>query len=68
MNYHLCWQVTSYNSSEKFASGQFTNQAIGDDTLSDWIANSNDNINNTDIVLWYTMGMHHIPTQVRHAI
>ncbi|GAQ84521.1 hypothetical protein KFL_001920220 [Klebsormidium nitens] len=30
------WTVTKYNSSEKFASGVFTNQATGDQTLLNW--------------------------------
>lgn len=52
--------VTQYHPEEIYASGKYPNQHQGGDGLTKY-ASANRNIENEDIVVWYTMGHHHIP-------
>jgi primary-amine oxidase len=58
MNKHL-W-VTPYEPTERFPAGEYPNQCAGGEGLPAWTQKDRA-IANTDLVVWYTFGHHHIP-------
>mgnify|MGYP001335433844 CR=1 FL=1 len=58
MGNHL-W-VTPYDPAEQYAAGDYPNQHAGGAGLPAYTA-ADRSIENTDLVVWYTMGHHHIP-------
>ncbi|PKG24731.1 primary-amine oxidase [Niallia nealsonii] len=51
--------VTKFDRKEQFASGSYPNQSKGGEGLTKYIE-ANRNIENEDLVVWYTMGHHHL--------
>jgi primary-amine oxidase len=58
MTKHL-W-VTPFHPAENYATGDYPNQHPGGAGLPEW-TQANRSIEHTDLVVWYTLGMHHIP-------
>lgn len=56
--YHV-W-VTPYRAEERYAVGDYVTQSQGGDGLPAW-TRANRPIENTDLVVWYTVGIHHVP-------
>ncbi len=52
--------VTPYHEDERYAAGLYPTQSRGGEGLPAW-TKANRPIENTDIVLWYTIGFHHHP-------
>ncbi|GAB19497.1 putative copper-containing amine oxidase [Gordonia effusa NBRC 100432] len=55
---HTLW-VTPNSPDERWPAGEFVNQSSTDHGLPAWTA-ANRSIINTDVVLWYVFGIHHI--------
>jgi len=59
VNYHL-W-ITPYSPDEMWAAGRYSNQSLPGQGLPEWTS-ADRNVEDTDIVLWYTLGFHHVPS------
>jgi primary-amine oxidase len=55
---HTLW-VTPNSPEERWPAGEFVNQSARDAGLTRWTA-ADRSIENTDVVLWYVFGIHHI--------
>jgi primary-amine oxidase len=55
---HTLW-VTPYHPDERWPCGEFPTFATADSGLGAWTA-QNRSIENTDVVLWYVFGIHHL--------
>ncbi|MCU1700020.1 MAG: tyramine oxidase [Mycobacterium sp.] len=55
---HTLW-VTPNQPDERWPAGEFVNQSAADTGLGEW-TKADRSIENTDVVLWYVFGIHHI--------
>jgi primary-amine oxidase len=55
---HTLW-VTPNHPDERWPAGEFVNQSAADTGLGEW-TKADRSIENTDVVLWYVFGIHHI--------
>ena len=58
INQHF-W-ATRYHADEMYAAGAYPNQSPGGAGLAKWVSN-NESLSNQDVVVWYTLGVTHIP-------
>jgi primary-amine oxidase len=63
---HQLW-VTPYDPAERFPAGEFVNQSDGGEGLETWME-ADRSIENTDIVLWHSFGLHHLPRTEDHPV
>ena len=52
--------ATAYDPAQLYAAGFYANQSRGNDGLPVWIR-ANRSLQNSDVVVWYTLGVTHIP-------
>ena len=52
--------VTPYHPHERFPAGEYPNQHSGGAGLPEWSL-ANRSIEDTNVVLWYTLGVNHVP-------
>jgi primary-amine oxidase len=55
---HNLW-VTRYSADERWPAGAYPTQSTLDTGISEWIKDDA-SLENTDVVLWYVFGIHHI--------
>lgn len=56
---HTLW-VTPHQADELYAAGDYPTGGMAGDGLAKWTA-ANRPVMDTDVVVWYTMGFHHVP-------
>jgi len=64
--YNHLW-VTPYRPDERFPAGEFVNHSTGNDGLPAWTA-ADRSTENTDVVLWHSFGLHHVPRLEDHPV
>ena len=63
---HQLW-VTAFDPEERYPAGDFVNQSTGAEGLATWVAQDR-SVENADIVLWHTFGLHHLPRPEDHPV
>ncbi len=55
---HTLW-VTKHHDDERWPAGAYPTQSVTDDGMTAWVSDD-ENLENTDLVMWYVFGIHHI--------
>ena len=63
---HQLW-VTAYDPAQRFPAGEFVNQSDGGDGLKPGCRRTGQS-RDTDIVLWHSFGLHHLPRPEDHPV
>jgi primary-amine oxidase len=63
---HQLW-VTPCDAAERFPAGEFVNQSKGEEGLPTW-TQANRSVENTDVVVWHSFGLHHLPRPEDHPV
>ena len=63
---HQLW-VTPFHADERFPAGEFVNQSKGEEGLPSW-TRADRPVENTDIVVWHSFGLHHLPRPEDHPV
>ena len=63
---HQLW-VSAFHPEERYPAGEFVNQSTGDDSVEVW-TDQDRPIQNADIVLWHSFGLHHLPRPEDHPV
>ena len=59
--------VTPFRRDEQYAAGEFQNFGLRDEGLTRWIRDDR-NLLDTDVVLWYTLGVTHLPRPEEYPV
>ena len=59
--------ATPYDPAQMHAAGFYVNQSRGNDGLQSWVQ-ARRSIDNTDLVIWYTLGVTHIPRPEEYPV
>jgi len=63
---HQLW-VTPFDPAERYPAGEFVNQSTGEDGIATWTRKDR-SIEDADIVLWHSFGLHHLPRPEDHPV
>lgn len=64
--YNHLW-VTPFNAEERYPAGEFMNHSTGEDGIATWTQKDRP-LENTDVVLWHSFGLHHVPRVEDHPV
>jgi primary-amine oxidase len=63
---HQLW-VTAFDPEERYPAGEFVNQSKGEEGLPTWVR-ADRPLENTDVVVWHSFGLHHLPRPEDHPV
>lgn len=64
--YNHLW-VTQFDAEERYPAGEYMNHSTGEDGITAWVEKDR-SLENTDVVLWHSFGLHHVPRIEDHPV